>query len=154
MFSPFARSKLISSYSITWRFAHINWIISIKAIFTWQITAENELKNPGIIQLPCNPLHITIAPTSNGAPPKLVVAMDPGQNAEVKSLHAYTLTRSENRLSSDVEIPIHGQSSDGPEMQVSESEVRNMFYAIENLRKQGGGGGDDAGTESVAEEAA
>ncbi|KAG8419818.1 tRNA (guanine-N(7)-)-methyltransferase non-catalytic subunit trm82 [Metarhizium acridum] len=117
----------------------------IPAIFTWQLTPENELKNPGIIQLPCNPLHIAIASASNETALKLVVAMDPGPNVQAKSLHAYTLTRTEHRLSSDVEIPIHGQRSDGPEMQVSESEIRNMFYAVENLRKQGGGG-EDAGT--------
>ncbi|KFG80485.1 tRNA methyltransferase [Metarhizium anisopliae] len=122
----------------------------IPAIFTWQLTLDNELKNPGIIQLPCNPLHVAIASASNETALKLVVAMDPGQNVQAKSLHAYTLTRTEHRLSSDVEIPIHGQRSDGPEMQVSESEIRNMFYAIENLRKQGGGG-EDAGTDAVAE---
>ncbi|KID99986.1 tRNA methyltransferase, partial [Metarhizium majus ARSEF 297] len=122
----------------------------IPAIFTWQLTPDNELKNPGIIQLPCNPLHVAIASASNETALKLVVAMDPGQNVQAKSLHAYTLTRTEHRLSSDVEIPIHGQRSDGPEMQVSESEIRNMFYAIENLRKQGGGG-EDAGTDAVAD---
>ncbi|OAA43220.1 tRNA methyltransferase [Metarhizium rileyi] len=122
----------------------------IRAIFTWQLTAESDLKNPGIIQLPCNPLHMAIAPASSGSVPKLIVAMDPGSNVQVKSLHAYTLTRSENRLASGVEIPIHGQSSDGPEMQVSESDIRNMFYTVENLRKQGSAG-EDAGTDSIVE---
>ncbi|KHN96304.1 tRNA methyltransferase [Metarhizium album ARSEF 1941] len=129
--------------------------ISVQAIFTWQLTPDNQLKNPGIIQLPCNPLHIAVAPASDETAPKLVVAMDPGQGVQAKSLHAYTLTRTENRLSSDVEIPIHGQSFDGPETQVSEAEIRNMFFVVENLRKQGGeGGGDDgedAGSDSVAE---
>jgi len=111
---------------------------------------DNNLKNPGIIQLPGNPLHISIGSNSDDTIPKLIVAMDPGQNAEVKSLHAYTLSRNEHRLSSDVEIPIHGQSSDSTEIQVSEAEIRNMFYGVENLRKQGGSA-DDAGSESVPE---
>ncbi|KAK2601716.1 tRNA (guanine-N(7)-)-methyltransferase non-catalytic subunit trm82 [Conoideocrella luteorostrata] len=120
----------------------------IKAIFTWQLTNESQLKNPSIIQLPCNPLHITTTvPSSDGSRLKLIVAMDSAQNPEARSLHAYTLTRSENRLSSDVELPIHGQRTDDMEVQVSDKEIRDMFYNIENLRKQGGG--EDAGSESV-----
>lgn len=78
-------------------------------------------------------------------PPKLVVAMDPGHNQETKSLHGYTLVVSENRLVSGVEMPIHGDGTAGKEMQVSHGDVRDLFYPVENLRKQGGGTGESGG---------
>ncbi|KAG6158665.1 hypothetical protein E4U37_005354 [Claviceps purpurea] len=115
----------------------------IKAVFIWQLIAhENLLKNPSIIQLPHNPLHITTtasttSPSSQDTTPILIVAMDSGRSAElVRSLHGYTLTRSQGRLSSDVEIPLHGQTVDEAEMQVSEKDIRTIFYGVENLRKQ------------------
>ncbi|QPH01344.1 hypothetical protein C2857_005543 [Epichloe festucae Fl1] len=125
-----------------------------KAIFTWQLIDGNQLKNPSIIQLPCNPLHITTTASpsspSDDSPPKLIVAMDPGRNTEARSLHEYTLTRSEGRLSSDVELILHGQTADDAEMQVSEKDILNMFYNVENLRKQQDGeegeDGEDGGS--------
>ncbi|KAG6040858.1 hypothetical protein E4U41_006830 [Claviceps citrina] len=125
----------------------------LKAIFAWELTDEKQLKNPSIIQLPCNPLHITIASPSKDSPPKLIVAMDPGQDTQTKSLHEYTLTLSEGRLSSDVELPLHGQTADDAEMQVSEKDIRSMFYVVENLRKQQGGedgeGGEEDGSTAI-----
>ncbi|KAG6004442.1 hypothetical protein E4U21_001064 [Claviceps maximensis] len=130
----------------------------LQAIFTWQLPADgNRLQNPSIIQLPCNPLHITVAaaasPSSQDATPRLIVAMDPGQNTEVRSLHEYTLTCTEGRLSSDVQIPLHDPTEEGGEaeacMRVSEKEMRNMFYGVESLRKHRGGedgaDGEDSG---------
>lgn len=77
--------------------------------------------------------------------------MDPGRNTEARSLHGYTLTRSEGRLSSDVELILHGQTADDAEMQVSEKDILNMFYTVENLRKQQDDGqegedGEDGGS--------
>ncbi|KAG5982482.1 hypothetical protein E4U55_001853 [Claviceps digitariae] len=121
----------------------------LQAIFTWQLPAnQNHLQNRSIIQLPGKPLHITTtttttvaaSPSSQNTPPTLIVAMDPGQNTELSSLHAYTLTRTAGRLSSDVQIPLHNQTvGDEPGMQVPEKDIRNMFYGVENLRKQRGG---------------
>ena len=126
---------------------------SVKAIFSWQLMDTNELKNPGIIQLPGNPLHIAATSGQDGVP-RLVVAMDPAQNPEARSLHAYTLAVTENRLSSDVELPTHGDDLSGPDMQVLERELRPLLYTVENLRKQQSSGApEDAGAEDATEEA-
>ncbi|KAG5929070.1 hypothetical protein E4U53_002530 [Claviceps sorghi] len=127
----------------------------IPAIFTWHLApTENHLKNPSIIQLPHNPLHITASPSPQDAPPKLIIAVDPGQT-EVTSLHGYTLARTEGRLSSDVDVPL-SRPMDETDVQVSEKDVRDMFYGVENLRKQRGGGdgqdgedGQDDGSATV-----
>lgn len=42
---------------------------SISAIFTWQITEDNELKYPGIIQLPGNPLDLSVCPQKDDFSP-------------------------------------------------------------------------------------
>ncbi|QUC19726.1 uncharacterized protein UV8b_03967 [Ustilaginoidea virens] len=120
----------------------------LKAIFTWQLTDKNQLKNPSIIQLPYNPLHVATVAPANGSPLKLIVATDPGQSVEARSLREYTITRTDGRLSSLAELPIHGQDLDGAEIQVSEKEIRNMFYTAGNLRKQEY---QDTGPESLAE---
>ncbi|KAG6016347.1 hypothetical protein E4U43_003874 [Claviceps pusilla] len=133
----------------------------LPAIFTWHLPAnENRLQNPSIIQLPCNPLHITTttttaSPSPQDTLPRLIVAMDPGQNTEVRSLHEYTLACIGGRLSSDVQVPLYGQAvEDGPEIQLSEKDIRIMFYGVENLRKQRGGedgedGGDDGASAAI-----
>ncbi|KAG5927451.1 hypothetical protein E4U42_002254 [Claviceps africana] len=125
----------------------------IPAIFTWHLApAENHLKNPSIIQLPRNPLHITASSSPQGAPPKLIIAMDPGQT-EVPSLHGYTLARTEGRLSSDLEVPL-GRAVDETDMQVSEKDVRDMFYGVENLRKQRGAEDGQDGQDGQDDESA
>jgi hypothetical protein len=49
-----------------------------------------------------------------------------------------------------VELILHGQTADDAEMQVSEKDILNMFYNVENLRKQQDGqegeDGEDGGS--------
>ncbi|KAM4054859.1 tRNA (guanine-N(7)-)-methyltransferase non-catalytic subunit trm82 [Hirsutella rhossiliensis] len=129
----------------------------IKAIFSWQLTDHNTLNRPGVIQLPAAPLHLFISASEN-APPKLIVAMDPGESS-VKSLHAMILTASNGRLSVDTESSFRDEGLEADEADASESEIRRLLYTVESLRKQTSGGEDEGaadaevGAEMEADEA-
>lgn len=82
--------------------------------------------------------------------------MDTSLSPEIRSLHSYTLTRSEGRLSSDIELPLHGQSPEENEPRASPEEIRDMFYSVNKLRKQNGPGDDpepDAAAKETGEQA-
>ncbi|KND95004.1 tRNA (guanine-N(7)-)-methyltransferase non-catalytic subunit trm82 [Tolypocladium ophioglossoides CBS 100239] len=125
----------------------------IKAIFSWQLTAENTLNNPSVMELPANPLHLSASAADNNAPPKLFVAVDPRQTPQAKSLHMFALTLNDGRLTVDTEPLIHDESLEAAEMEASESEIRSLLYTVENLRKQTGGG-EGAGLEGAEADAA
>lgn len=118
-------------------------LLSVKAIFTWQLTPNNTLDHPGIIQLPVNPLQVAVAASEGTAPPKLVIAMDPGQTPEAKSLQVFSLAMNEGRLSVDTEMPIHDRGLEANAMEASEKEIQDLLYVVENLRKHTGGGGEE-----------
>ncbi|KAH7329324.1 hypothetical protein B0I35DRAFT_473939 [Stachybotrys elegans] len=107
----------------------------INAIFSWQVTDENTLNHPGIIQLPGKPLHLTIA-TAEGAPPKILTAVDPGAEGKAKSLHVFTLLQNEGRIAVDQDVTVHDTTLEAGEMEVPEAEVQSLLYNTESLRKQ------------------
>jgi tRNA (guanine-N(7)-)-methyltransferase subunit TRM82 len=107
----------------------------INAVFSWQVTEENTLNHPGIIQLPGKPLHLAIA-TAEGASPKIITAVDPGVDGKAKSLHVFTLLQNEGRIAVDQDVTVHDTSLEAEEMEVSEAEVRGLLYNTESLRKQ------------------
>ncbi|UNI14514.1 tRNA (guanine-N(7)-)-methyltransferase non-catalytic subunit trm82 [Purpureocillium takamizusanense] len=119
----------------------------IKAIFSWQLTPDNILNRPGVIQLPANPLQLAVAaPDADGnALPKIIVAADPGHTSGVKSLQMFALTMSEDRLAVAKELPLHDEQPESGVVEASEKEIHNLLYTIENLRKQSGGTGGEAG---------
>ncbi|PHH83624.1 hypothetical protein CDD82_6070 [Ophiocordyceps australis] len=107
---------------------------SIKAIFSWQLTDTNNLNNPGIIQLPANPLHLAIFAPKTAAP-SLVLAQDPGLT-KAKSLCSLTLTTDNGRLTSDAELSFHDEAIEADEQHVSAPEIHALLYTVSNLRKQ------------------
>lgn len=109
---------------------------SVSAIFSWQLTDENVLNHPGVIQLPGKPVHLAIAPASADSPPRLIVALHLGEPTPTQSLHAFTLTMNDGRLAVDTDSHIKDEPLEVDEMDVSEEEIRRLLFTVENLRKQ------------------
>lgn len=125
---------------------------SISAIFTWQITEDNELKYPGIIQLPGNPLDLSICPQKeDSSTPTIITALHVPEETQAKSLHVFQLALSEGRLSVDTDKTVQDDDVEASEADVLESEIRDLYYTVENLRKTTGSGSDDAGQEEKPE---
>ncbi|KAK5990374.1 tRNA (guanine-N(7)-)-methyltransferase non-catalytic subunit trm82 [Cladobotryum mycophilum] len=106
----------------------------IKAIFSWHLTDDNTLNCPGITQLPGNPLHLAIS-SKEDKTPVLIAAIDPDKDTKAKSLHTFTLTMSDGRLTVDVESSVKDEILEVEETEISEEEVRHLLYAVESLRK-------------------
>ncbi|KAI9166980.1 tRNA (guanine-N(7)-)-methyltransferase non-catalytic subunit trm82 [Paramyrothecium foliicola] len=107
----------------------------IKAIFSWQLTPENTLNHPSIIQLPGNPLHLTLYKPS-GAAPTIIAAVDPGEGVKAKSLHVFRLTQTEGRIAVDTDTTVRDDALEADEPEVTEDVVRSLLYTTESLRKQ------------------
>jgi len=107
----------------------------IKAIFSWQLTDENVLNHPGVTQLPGNPQSLAVE-VSRDAAPKIVVALDPGSGVSAKSVHVFSLTLNEGRLSVDSITHVEEEAVDTPDLEMDAEEVGNLLYNIEHLRKQ------------------
>ncbi|PFH59774.1 hypothetical protein XA68_11905 [Ophiocordyceps unilateralis] len=121
----------------------------INAVFTWQLTETGELSRPGAIQLAAAPLDLSVVPGSDDAPPRLVVAADPGQSP-AKSLQTFYLTVNGGRLAVDSEFDFGDAVLEAGEVDASPAEIRQLLYTVENLRKQtGGGGGENEGSSGV-----
>ncbi len=110
------------------------------------MTDENTLKRPGLIQLPGNPLALSIVPKGE-SPPKIVAAIDPGAGAEAEtqtsssgSLNLFSLTMSDGRLAVDAASQAQEDAVNSPDLEVTAQEIRNLLYGAEHLRKQMGGG--------------
>ncbi|KJZ76711.1 hypothetical protein HIM_04047 [Hirsutella minnesotensis 3608] len=123
----------------------------VPAIFTWQLTDDNALHHPSIIQLPANAMHLSVS-LADEARPRLVVAMDPAQTS-AKSLHGYSLTTDNSRLITDTETPFHDEEVEANEGDASEDEVRRLLYTVEHLRKKSDGGEDEPTNGDAAAEA-
>lgn len=120
---------------------------SIKAIFAWQLTEDNTLNHPGVIQIPGNPLDIAIVSTADAAP-KLVVAADPSGTSQAKSLSIFTLTTNGGRLSTETAVVVNDDAIEIGELEITEKETRGLLYNVETLRKQPTEqGGEDAAEE-------
>lgn len=125
-------------------------LYSISAIFTWQLTEDNELKYPGIIQLPGNPLHLSVCPQKDdSSPPTIIAALHVLEETQAKSLHVFQLVLSEGRLSVDTDKTVQDDAVEASEADVLDTEVRDLYYTVENLRKTTGSG--DGGQDDKAE---
>ncbi|ODA82934.1 hypothetical protein RJ55_01443 [Drechmeria coniospora] len=109
---------------------------SVNSIFSWQLTASNVLDHVNVIQLPATPLHLSVAASDGTTLPRLIVAMDPSQVPQAKSLQMFTLEIRDGRLAIDTEPSIHEEGLEADEVEASEQEVRSLLYTVENLRKQ------------------
>ncbi|KOS18876.1 tRNA (guanine-N(7)-)-methyltransferase non-catalytic subunit trm82 [Escovopsis weberi] len=108
----------------------------IKAIFSWHLAPDNTLNRPGIIQIPGNPIHLTIAPSpAASGPPTLIAAIDPDKDTPARSLHVFALTIDDGRLAVGAESTVHDHALEVLEADISEDEVRQLLYTIESLRK-------------------
>lgn len=134
MFWLYAKGKFTSP-SLEY---HTDDDLSIKAIFAWQLTEDNQLNHPSAIQLPGNPLHLSISPSSSPSSlPRIIVAIDPSaEPAASKSLNMFTLTMNEGRLSTDQCSSVDDEALSATETEISPEEVRTLLYSIEQLRKQ------------------
>ncbi|KFA61450.1 hypothetical protein S40285_03437 [Stachybotrys chlorohalonatus IBT 40285] len=115
----------------------------INAIFSWQLADDNSFKNPSIIQLPGMPLHLTPAHAEN-TPPRIIGAIDPGEEGQAKSLHVFSLVDSNGRLSVDQDVTVHDSAVEADELDVSAADVRRLLYNTESLRKYSGETGEGA----------
>jgi tRNA (guanine-N(7)-)-methyltransferase subunit TRM82 len=106
------------------------------------------LNHPAITQLPGNPLDVAIAPgqqppassteesSAEPALPKIVVAVDPGEEIKTKSIHVFALTLGEGRLSVDTDSTVRDDNLEKDEPEITAKEVQDLLYGVENLRKQ------------------
>ncbi|KAH6998372.1 hypothetical protein BKA56DRAFT_607916 [Ilyonectria sp. MPI-CAGE-AT-0026] len=123
----------------------------IQAIFSWQLTEDNTLNRPAVIQLPGKPLDVAFKPANNGEPPSVIVAVDSGEQAQVKSLAIYSLIMTDEKLAVGTTAFVKDEELEAEELDVPEKVVQGLLYNTENLRKQptepGEEQGDDHGEE-------
>lgn len=91
---------------------------------------------------------------SRDAAPKIVVALDPGSEVSAKSVHVFSLTLNEGRLSVDSITHVEEEAVDTPDLEMDAEEVGNLLYNIEHLRKQKeieSEGAEEGGEEELSE---
>lgn len=108
----------------------------VSAIFSWQLTDDNILNHPAIIQLPGKPLSIALQPATSSTTPRIVCAMDTGSSTEARSLAIYSLTMTDEKLATETTSLVSDQSLEEDELDVDEGLVRSLLYGTGNLRKQ------------------
>ena len=64
------------------------------------------------------------------------MAIDPGEPALAKGIHVFTLTMNKRRLAVDADSTVRDDELDGEEPDIPESQVRELLYNTENLRKE------------------
>ncbi|KAH7162755.1 hypothetical protein B0J13DRAFT_536899 [Dactylonectria estremocensis] len=123
----------------------------IQAIFSWQLTDDNTLNYPSVIQLPGKALDVAFKQASNDETPSVVVAIDAGEQAQVKCLAIYSLIMTDEKLAVGKTSFVNDGQLETEELDVPEKVVQGLLYATENLRKQstepGEEQGDDQGEE-------
>ncbi|KAK7226034.1 hypothetical protein V2G26_014037 [Clonostachys chloroleuca] len=120
----------------------INFILAIceniKAIFAWELTDENTLSHPSIIQLPGNPLHLAFN-LEDESSPKVVVTLDPGSEGAAPSLNIYSFQLSEGTLAIDTTSSVsESAAGESEDLVATETEVKALLYTVEHLRKKTG----------------
>ncbi|RSL84541.1 hypothetical protein CEP51_003854 [Fusarium floridanum] len=108
----------------------------IPAIFSWQLTQENTLNHPAIIQVPGNPLDLAVKSASGEEPPKIIAALDPSDPTKAKSLAIYSLTMTDEKLATSTTALVSDEDVEAAELDVEEKVVKSLLYNTENLRKQ------------------
>ncbi|KAF5020548.1 hypothetical protein F66182_7412 [Fusarium sp. NRRL 66182] len=124
----------------------------ISAIFSWQLSKDNTLNHPAIIQLPGKPLDLAIKPASGDEPPKIIVALDPSDPMKAKSLAIYSLTMTDEKLATSTTVLVNDNDIEAAELDVEEKVVRSLLYNTENLRKQPTERDEERGEEQVPED--
>lgn len=81
----------------------------------------------------------------DSSPPTIITALHVPEETQAKSLHVFQLASSEGRLSVDTDKTVQDDDVAASEANVLDSEIRELYYTVENLRKTTGNGGDDAG---------
>lgn len=130
-FWPFARGKFSDVVFLIYTDCN-----SIPAIFSWQLTQENTLNHPAIIQVPGNPLDLAVKPASDDEPPKIIAALDPSDPTKAKSLAIYSLTMTDEKLATSTTALVSDGDVEAAELDVEEKVVKSLLYNTENLRKQ------------------
>ncbi|KAJ4170362.1 tRNA (guanine-N(7)-)-methyltransferase non-catalytic subunit trm82 [Fusarium falciforme] len=108
----------------------------IPAIFSWQLTQENTLNHPAVIQVPGNPLDLAVKPASGDESPKIIAALDPSDPTKAKSLAIYSLTMTDEKLATSTTALVSDEDVEAAELDVEEKVVKSLLYNTENLRKQ------------------
>ncbi|KAJ4323455.1 tRNA (guanine-N(7)-)-methyltransferase non-catalytic subunit trm82 [Fusarium piperis] len=108
----------------------------IPAIFSWQLTQDNTLNHPAVIQVPGNPLHLAVKPADGDESPKIVAALDPSDPTKAKSLAIYSLTMTDEKLATSTTALVSDDEVEAAELDVEEKVVKSLLYNTENLRKQ------------------
>ncbi|KAH7170646.1 hypothetical protein EDB81DRAFT_876668 [Dactylonectria macrodidyma] len=123
----------------------------IQAIFSWQLTNDDTLNHPSVIQLPGKALDVAFKQASNDEPPSVIIAIDAGEQAQVKCLAIYSLIMTDEKLAVGTTSFVNDEQLEAEELDVPEKVVQGLLYATENLRKQpvepGEEQGDDRGEE-------
>ncbi|CAM1506532.1 Fc.00g061730.m01.CDS01 [Cosmosporella sp. VM-42] len=124
----------------------------IKAIFSWQLTPDNTLNHPSIIQLPGTPLSLSLSATDD-LKPTIITAIDSSDPTTIPLVSIFSLTLNDEKLAIDSTNLLNVTTVDAEELDIPEKEIRTLLYTTENLRKQGTEQGEDAGgEENVVEE--
>lgn len=127
------------------------------------------MKFPSIIQVPGNPLNLTLTQSGTASLPTLVVGLDTSegtQGAKGESLNVYELVENKGKIAVGVLKPIVKEESvdSDADIDASVEEIKRTLYGFENLRKarvdslaEAEGVGSDAGLgegggEEVAED--
>ncbi|KAF5658754.1 tRNA-methyltransferase [Fusarium heterosporum] len=124
----------------------------ISAIFSWQLTKDNTLHRPAIIQLPGKPLDLSIKPAEGDEPPKIVTAIDPSDATNAKSLATYSLTMTDEKLATNTTSLVNDDEIEATELDVEDTVVRGLLYNTESLRKQTTEHDEDQGDEQAPED--
>ncbi|KAK7421962.1 tRNA (guanine-N(7)-)-methyltransferase non-catalytic subunit trm82 [Neonectria punicea] len=119
----------------------------IQAIFSWQLTEDNALNHPSIIQLPGKPLDTAFKPAKDGEPPKIITAVDAGEQTHVKSLAIYSLIMTDEKLAVGTTTFVTDGDLEAGKSDLPETVVRGLLYNTENLRKQPTDQGEEQGGE-------
>lgn len=130
-------------------------IIRIKAIFSWTLTEDSELKFPSIIQVPGNPLDLVLSQSDTTKLPSVVVAIDTSSGDggdSAHSLNVYDLTTNEGKLAVETARPVVYDAEEATDLNPSLDEITSLLYGLENQRKMRVGAGAGAEAEAEADE--
>ncbi|KAF4976351.1 hypothetical protein FZEAL_6971 [Fusarium zealandicum] len=117
----------------------------ISAIFSWQLTEDDTLNHPAVIQLPGKPLDLAFKPADGDEPPKVIAALDPSDATKARSLAVYSLTMTDQKLATSTAALVNDEDIEATELEVEEKVVRSLLYNTENLRKQATDQDEDQG---------
>ncbi|KAF7544189.1 hypothetical protein G7Z17_g10143 [Cylindrodendrum hubeiense] len=123
----------------------------IQAIFSWQLTEDNTLNRPSVIQLPGKPLDVAFKPATIGQPPSVIAAVDAGEQAQVKSLAIYSLIMTDEKLAVGTTAFVSDGELEAEELDVDGKVVQGLLYNTENLRKQPTEPGEEQGEDQGEE---